>query len=43
MKALVYGVTPEPFEVPRDANTLTANLARTPTALRQLPDPQLPH
>jgi hypothetical protein len=43
MKALVYGVAPEPFEVPGDANTLTVNLARTPTALRQVPDPQLPH
>ncbi|HWS92310.1 MAG TPA: zinc-binding dehydrogenase [Mycobacterium sp.] len=43
MRALVYGVPPEPFEVPDDANTLTANLARTPTALRQVPDPQLPH
>ena len=43
MKALVYGVPPEPFEVPDNANPLTQNLARTPTALRQLPDPQLPH
>ena len=43
MKALVYGVTPEPFEVAKDANLLTQNLARTPTALRELPDPQLPH
>jgi hypothetical protein len=42
MKALVYGVAPEPFEIPGDANALTANLARTPTAFRQLPDPQLP-
>ena len=29
--------------MPDDANTLTANLARTPTALRKVPDPQLPH
>ena len=43
MKALVYGVAPEPFEVRGDANTLTANLARTPTALQRVPDPQLPH
>jgi threonine dehydrogenase-like Zn-dependent dehydrogenase len=47
MKALVYGVPPEPFDVPDlgkgTANSLTQNLARTPTALRQVPDPQLPH
>ena len=43
MKGLVYGVPPEPYEVRDDANTLTQNLARTPTALRELPDPQLPH
>ncbi|WP_156655858.1 alcohol dehydrogenase catalytic domain-containing protein, partial [Mycobacterium sp. 852002-51971_SCH5477799-a] len=43
MKALVYGVPPEPFEVPDDANQLTRNLAQTPTALRDLPDPELPH
>jgi threonine dehydrogenase-like Zn-dependent dehydrogenase len=43
MKALVYGVRPEPFAVPDGANPLTENLARTPTALRQVPDPQLPH
>jgi threonine dehydrogenase-like Zn-dependent dehydrogenase len=43
MRALVYGVPPEPFEVPDDANTLTQNLARTPTAMREVPDPQLPH
>lgn len=43
MKALVYGVPGEPFEVPLDANTLTQNLARTPTALRDVPDPQPPH
>jgi hypothetical protein len=43
MRALVYGVPPEPFEVPENANPLTQNLARTPTALRQVPDPQLPH
>lgn len=39
----MYGVPPEPFEVPDGANTLTANLSRTPTALRDVPEPQLPH
>jgi threonine dehydrogenase-like Zn-dependent dehydrogenase len=43
MKALVYGVPPEPYPVRGDANALTLNLARTPTALRELPDPLLPH
>lgn len=43
MKALVYGVPPEPVEVPADANPLTKNLARTPTALRDVPDPTPPH
>ena len=43
MRALVYGVAPEPFAVPDDANELTVNLARTPTALREVADPQLPH
>ena len=43
MRALVYGVPPEPFEVPDDANTLTQNLARSPTAMRDVPDPHLPH
>ncbi|WP_374022855.1 zinc-binding dehydrogenase [Mycobacterium sp. HNNTM2301] len=43
MRALVYGVPPEPFEVPDGANTLTANLGRTPTALREVPEPRLPH
>ena len=41
MRALVYGVPPEPFAVPGlddgTANALTQNLSRTPTALRQLP------
>ena len=41
MKALVYGVRPEHVEVGDGANTLTANLARTPTAMRDVPDPQL--
>lgn len=43
MKALVYGVEPKPYDVPEGANPLTRNLARTPTALRELPEPQLPH
>jgi threonine dehydrogenase-like Zn-dependent dehydrogenase len=43
MQALVYGVSPEPFEVPPDANPLTRNLAGSPTALRHVPDPALPH
>jgi threonine dehydrogenase-like Zn-dependent dehydrogenase len=43
MKGLVYGVPPEPYQVPEYANALTQNLARTPTALRELPDPQLLH
>lgn len=42
MKALVYGVPPEPVKVPADANPLTKNLARTPTALRDVPDPTPP-
>ena len=29
MKALVFGVPPEPFEVPDDANLLTKNLAKS--------------
>ncbi|QLL08366.1 zinc-dependent alcohol dehydrogenase [Mycobacterium vicinigordonae] len=41
MKALVYGVPPERFEVPDDADPLVGNLARTPTALREIPDPVL--
>ncbi len=43
MRALVYGVPPEPAEVPEGAGELTQNLARTPTALRDVPDPVLPH
>ncbi|GAC1411467.1 MAG: hypothetical protein NVS4B6_28890 [Mycobacterium sp.] len=34
MKALVFGVPPEPFEVSADANSLTRNLARSPVGLR---------
>ncbi|MHA7652140.1 zinc-dependent alcohol dehydrogenase [Mycobacterium sp. ML4] len=43
MRALVYGVPPEPLRVPANAGPLVQNLARTPTGLRQLPDPVLPH
>ena len=43
MKALVFGVPPEPFEVPDDANTLTQNLVHSPVGLRDIPDPQPLH
>ena len=43
MKALVFGVPPEPFEVPDDANPLTQNLAHSPVGLRDVPDPQPLH
>jgi threonine dehydrogenase-like Zn-dependent dehydrogenase len=43
VKALVFGVRAQPFAVPENANPLTQNLGRSPTALRQVPDPQLPH
>jgi threonine dehydrogenase-like Zn-dependent dehydrogenase len=43
MRALVFGVPPEPFEVPDDANTLTRNLAHSPLGLRDVPDPQPLH
>ncbi|MCV7009687.1 zinc-dependent alcohol dehydrogenase [Mycobacterium gordonae] len=41
MRALVYGVAPEPLAVPADAGALAQNLARTPAALREVPDPVL--
>lgn len=41
MRALIYGVPPEPFEVADGANLLTQNLARTPTALHHVPDPTI--
>jgi threonine dehydrogenase-like Zn-dependent dehydrogenase len=37
MKALVYGVEPEPFEAPAGAGQLVQNLARSPVALREIP------
>ena len=43
MKALVFGVPPEPFELPRDANPLAKNLASSPVALHQVADPPLRH
>jgi threonine dehydrogenase-like Zn-dependent dehydrogenase len=43
VRALVFGVRPEKFDVPDNANLLTQNMSRTPTALQQVPDPQLPH
>ncbi len=43
MRALVYGVQPEPQEVPANEGPLVQNLARTPTALREVPDPVLLH
>lgn len=43
MRALVYGVPPEDVEVPAHVGPLVQNLARTPTALRDVPDPVLLH
>lgn len=43
MRALVYGVTPESHDVAADAGELVQNLARTPTALREVPEPVLLH
>jgi hypothetical protein len=39
MRAPAFGVPPEPFDVPGDANVLTKNLARSPVALQHIPDP----
>jgi threonine dehydrogenase-like Zn-dependent dehydrogenase len=38
MRALVFGVKPEPVEVPEGANQLVRNLARTPVKLVDMPD-----
>jgi threonine dehydrogenase-like Zn-dependent dehydrogenase len=38
MRALVFGVAPEPWTPPADAGPLAQNLARTPVALQELPD-----
>ncbi|OBK50993.1 oxidoreductase [Mycobacterium gordonae] len=43
MRALVYGVPPESHDVAADAGELVQNLARTPTALREVPEPVLLH
>jgi threonine dehydrogenase-like Zn-dependent dehydrogenase len=43
MKALVFGVPGEPFDVPGDANTLVRNFASSPVALQEVPDPQPLH
>ncbi|OBK93211.1 oxidoreductase [Mycobacterium asiaticum] len=43
MRALVYGVQAEDVGVPEHAGPLVQNLARTPTALRDVPDPVLLH
>lgn len=41
MKALVFGVDPGPVDVRSGANRLERNLATTPMALREVPDPDL--
>ncbi len=38
MRALVFGVTPEPWTPPAGADRLVTNLAATPVALRDIPD-----
>ena len=38
MRALVFGVKPEPYEVPDDANPLLKGLASTPMRLMDVPD-----
>ncbi len=43
MKALVFGVPGEPFELAGDANMLAKNLARSPVALQEVPDPRPLH
>ena len=43
MRALVFGVPPEPFDLPDDANILTHNLAHSPVGLREVADPQPLH
>jgi threonine dehydrogenase-like Zn-dependent dehydrogenase len=40
MKALVFGVEPEPWEAPDASNPLLAGLSRTPTRLMEIPAPQ---
>ncbi|HZU47566.1 MAG TPA: zinc-binding dehydrogenase [Mycobacterium sp.] len=43
MRALVFGVAPEPFQVPDEANQLAKNLACSPASLQDIPDPRLLH
>jgi threonine dehydrogenase-like Zn-dependent dehydrogenase len=38
MKALVFGVPPQGFTAPADANELARRLAVTPVALHEIPD-----
>jgi threonine dehydrogenase-like Zn-dependent dehydrogenase len=38
MKALVYGVAPEPFRVADESNPLLVGLAKTPMQLQEIPD-----
>lgn len=38
MKALVFGTRPETWTAPPDAGPLVQNLARTPVALKEIPD-----
>ncbi len=38
MRALVFGVRHDPYDVPADANPLVHNLARTPMKLMEVPD-----
>jgi threonine dehydrogenase-like Zn-dependent dehydrogenase len=40
MKALVFGVEPEPWEAPDPSNPLLAGLSRTPTRLMEIPAPR---
>ncbi len=40
MKALVYGVQPEPQDVPAGANELVQGLAKTPMQLQEVEDPR---
>src|ERR1041385_5335263 len=38
MKALVFGTETQPYDVPPGANELAQKLARTPVALKEIPD-----
>jgi hypothetical protein len=41
VRALVYGVPPEPLQAPASEEPLVQNLARSPTVLKEVPDPVL--